>query len=164
MTDAISATSRVWRVPSAPVYAAGLLAFRAAPAPEFLLMRHPERWDLPKGHRDAGETPALCALREFEEETGIGREHIRVEPRFRFCTSYAVRYDTVVLRKTVFIYLGWLMPSAPADLHLTEHSGYQWCAWSPPHRFDNPTIDPLLAEVARFFAAHPPQRTSNVPE
>lgn len=30
------------------------------------------RWDLPKGHREEGETMAECAVREVAEETGVG--------------------------------------------------------------------------------------------
>ena len=33
------------------------------------------RWDLPKGHLEAGETLAQCALREVAEETGIEARH-----------------------------------------------------------------------------------------
>ena len=32
--------------------------------------------DLPKGHIEQGETPKVAALREVEEETGIGKLHI----------------------------------------------------------------------------------------
>ena len=32
--------------------------------------------DLPKGHIEKGETPEIAALREVEEETGIGKLHI----------------------------------------------------------------------------------------
>ncbi len=32
--------------------------------------------DLPKGHIEKGETPEVAALREVEEETGIGKLHI----------------------------------------------------------------------------------------
>lgn len=38
---------------------------------EMLLIRLRERWDLPKGHIDAGEDSLTAALREVEEETGI---------------------------------------------------------------------------------------------
>ena len=34
----------------------GFLIMRGEPPREFLLMRHADRWDLPKGHVDPGET------------------------------------------------------------------------------------------------------------
>jgi 8-oxo-dGTP pyrophosphatase MutT (NUDIX family) len=41
--------------------------------PYILLIRNCHRqWGLPKGHLEAGETPAHAALREVEEETGLG--------------------------------------------------------------------------------------------
>ncbi len=40
-------------------------------AGEVLLIRRNGRWDLPKGHREAGELLEACALRETEEETGV---------------------------------------------------------------------------------------------
>lgn len=36
-----------------------------------LMIRRNGRWDLPKGHREAGESPDVCAARETEEETGV---------------------------------------------------------------------------------------------
>ncbi len=40
---------------------------------ERLLMIHRNgRWDLPKGHWEAGETIEECAVREVEEESGVG--------------------------------------------------------------------------------------------
>lgn len=35
-----------------------------------VMIRRNERWDLPKGHREVGESFAECAAREAEEETG----------------------------------------------------------------------------------------------
>jgi 8-oxo-dGTP pyrophosphatase MutT (NUDIX family) len=49
----------------------GFLILRGQPVDSFLLMKHPRRWDLPKGHLDEGETELQCALRELQEETGI---------------------------------------------------------------------------------------------
>ena len=46
---------------------------------KFLLIKHKDRWDLPKGHIEEGETLIECAIREFEEETGIKRTHIRIQ-------------------------------------------------------------------------------------
>ena len=53
------------------VKSCGFLLVRGEPIREFLLMRHADRWDLPKGHVDAGETEMECALRELAEETGV---------------------------------------------------------------------------------------------
>jgi len=46
---------------------------RAAGGVEFLLVRTSsgQRWTLPKGHRDRGETPAQAAAREAVEEAGV---------------------------------------------------------------------------------------------
>lgn len=38
---------------------------------EVVMIRRNERWDLPKGHREAGEDFSQCAAREAEEETGV---------------------------------------------------------------------------------------------
>jgi 8-oxo-dGTP pyrophosphatase MutT (NUDIX family) len=40
---------------------------------EVLFMFRRGKWDLPKGKLDPGETLEACAVREVEEETGIGR-------------------------------------------------------------------------------------------
>ncbi|WP_051417123.1 NUDIX hydrolase [Sediminibacterium salmoneum] len=39
---------------------------------ELLMIFRRGFWDLPKGKLDAGETMEACALREVEEETGVG--------------------------------------------------------------------------------------------
>ncbi|HEY2649514.1 MAG TPA: NUDIX domain-containing protein [Puia sp.] len=40
---------------------------------EILFMFRRGKWDLPKGKLDPGETLEECALREVEEETGVGQ-------------------------------------------------------------------------------------------
>ena len=73
------------------VKSCGLLIVRGEPVREFLLMRHADRWDLPKGHVDPGETEMQCALRELREETGIAATDIELIDGFRFTTQYPVR-------------------------------------------------------------------------
>jgi 8-oxo-dGTP pyrophosphatase MutT (NUDIX family) len=135
------------------VKSCGFLIFRGNPPREFLLMRHADRWDLPKGHVDDGETEMQCALRELHEETGITRNDIERIDGFHFTTQYQVRakksdrlYD-----KTLVVFLARLKRDVKIDP--TEHGGYQWFPWNPPHQIQARTIDPLLAAVEEFFHA-----------
>jgi bis(5'-nucleosidyl)-tetraphosphatase len=130
----------------------GFLIVRGDPVREFLLMRHPDRWDVAKGHVDAGETEMQCALRELNEETGIKADDVEVIEDFRFETKYPVRgkHDGKTYEKTLVIFLARLKRDVPIDV--TEHGGYQWFTWNPPHRIQERTIDPLLATLAEFLS------------
>ena len=46
-------------------------------AGRWLLIHRNGRWDLPKGHLEAGESIETCAAREVEEETGVRGEVVR---------------------------------------------------------------------------------------
>ena len=116
-----------------------------------LLMKHPKRWDLPKGHVDPGETNRVCALRELEEETGIAETQIVIDDDFKFKSKYNVSYKnkSVTKKKTLVIYLAELVE--PAEIVPTEHEGYEWLPWNPPHRIQEKTIDPLLEQLAEYW-------------
>ena len=133
------------------VKSCGFLIVRGEPIREFLLMRHADRWDLPKGHVDAGETEMQCALRELREETGIVATDIDVLDGFRFTTRYQVRgkRDGKLYEKTLVVFLARL--KRDVTIAVTEHPGHQWFPWSPPHKIQAWTIDPLLAELERFL-------------
>lgn len=133
------------------VKSCGVLVFRPQPELAFLLLRHPHRYDLPKGHVDHGESEKACALRELVEETGIPADKVRIEESFRFEHVYYPRYRRYGgehVRKTVVIFLGWLEMDQP--IRVTEHQGHEWIAWQPPHRFGTGTIDELLLAVGRW--------------
>lgn len=126
--------------------------FRREPELSFLLMRHPARFDLPKGHVDPGETEIQCALREMWEETGIPREDVRLDADFRYVTQYKTRekrFAGALARKTLVVFLGWLQRHI--DIRPTEHDHFEWKVWRPPHRVQPQTIDPLLAAVEQHF-------------
>ncbi|MFO0913310.1 MAG: NUDIX domain-containing protein [Pirellulales bacterium] len=132
--------------------ACGFLIVRGSPVESFLLMRHADRWDLPKGHMEPGETEMECALRELEEETGIQPDDIEIVPGFRFTIRYTVqslRTGHQPREKTVVIFLARLLTDI--DLQPTEHLGGEWFPWAPPHRIQQRTIDPLLAEAEAFL-------------
>lgn len=135
----------------------GVVVFRRQPELSFLLLRQTHRRDLPKGHVEEGESETECALRELVEETGLTSDVVRLEPGFRFETKYYPRYRKFggrVVEKTVVLFLGWLLEQR--EVKVSEHAGYEWVKWQPPHRLAHGTIDGVLAEVARHFAVADP--------
>jgi len=119
----------------------------------FLLMRHSNRWDLPKGHVDKGEKKKQCALRELEEETSITSDDIKIDGSFKFKERYIVSYKSdakAKKQKTLTIYLAELIK--PVDIRLTEHIGYEWIDWKPPHKIQENSIDPLLEQLANHWS------------
>ena len=134
------------------IKACGVLVVRGNPVESFLLMKHRDRWDLPKGHLDGDESEVDCALRELEEETGITAEDIELVPGCRFSTVYDVQSTRFgeKCRKTLVIFLGRL--KREVEIVTTEHLGFSWFPWQPPHQIQKQTIDPLLGAVERFLA------------
>ncbi len=116
-------------------------------------MEHARRWDLPKGHIDPGESELECALREFEEETGLSRHDIKLTKGFRFKSHYRVKNwkrRGVDVEKKLVIFLARLKQKVSGKVTPTEHVGYQWVDWDPPHDIQEKTINPLLEQVADF--------------
>lgn len=139
--------------------AAGFVLMVRSPRAQFLLMKHADRWDLPKGHAEGKEETLETALRETEEETGIVADTIQVDPDFRFVTEYRVvgkkrgTYD-----KRVTYYLGFLKDKP--QISTSEHPDYRWWDWPPPGPIQERTIDPLLAALAEHFSKFPDRLTS----
>lgn len=120
---------------------------------KFLLMRHKDRWDLPKGHCDGDETYLETAHREMEEETGIPATVCRFEAGFEFDIEYDVtykkKYPGRTFQKRIRYFLAWIPNEV--KIEVTEHEGFQWTRWEPPHQIQSQTIDPLLAAVESFL-------------
>lgn len=134
--------------------AAGLLLFSTGDPIQFLLMRHADRWDLPKGHAEPGENILTTALRETEEETGIAAESIQVDPEFQFQLEYTVRHPSRgSYPKRVTYFLGYL--PASCTVRLTEHIDYRWWDWPHDGSLQAQTIDPLLAAAKEHFRSFP---------
>ncbi|QDV66786.1 Diadenosine hexaphosphate hydrolase [Rosistilla carotiformis] len=136
------------------IQAAGYLVFRDHPRRQFLLMRHADRWDLPKGHVDDGESILQTARRELWEETGIGANDFVHDKDFLFQIQYRVkgRKSGKPRDKRVSIFLAQL--TSDVEIVPTEHPGFEWFDWAPPHQIQPQTIDPLLAYAEAFFDQH----------
>ena len=132
------------------VKSCGFAIYRERPQRSILLMKHPKRWDLPKGHVDEGETNLQCALRELQEETGIEEKHLKIIDGFKFKDRYIVQNKSGKKRKTLIIYLAELITEV--EIVPTEHEGYQWLEWNPPHTIQKKTIDPLFAELVDWWS------------
>lgn len=136
------------------VKAAGMLLIALENPPKFLLMRHRNRWDLPKGHAEKGEDILQTALRETEEETGIPSKVITVDPDFRFVIEYPATYPKRgECLKQVTYFVGYLQTVRPVVI--TEHEGSQWWSWPQTESVQAKTIDPLLKAANEHFAKFP---------
>ncbi len=134
------------------VRAAGVLLMTRQPPRRFLLMRHPRRWDLPKGHVDEGEDFQTAARRELTEETGIDPAVCQFDPAFAYEIAYPVTYKRHpgrTFEKILRYYLAWI--DHPVAVEPSEHDDYRWFDWDPPHQIQTQTIDGLLAAVEQHL-------------
>jgi len=144
----------------ASVKSCGVMVFKESPKPMFLLMRHKNRWDFPNGHLEPGETEIECALRELVEETDIQADQIELDPQFRFSMAYTVylkRFNFEPREKTLVMFLGRL--NSEVSIKPSEHVGYEWSEWDPPHVIQTRTIDPVLHAIEMFWKSHPDRRS-----
>ena len=104
---------------------AGGVVYRRGPdGPEFLLVRarkDPSHWIFPKGHIEKGETAAVAAVREVEEEAGAtGRVIKELQPSLRFRSGSEfvnVRYyliEAIDISKPAERETRWLLPADAA--------------------------------------------------
>ncbi len=138
------------------LFSSGFLLFRKQNLLQFLLMKHADRWDLPKGHLDPGETKEQAALRELSEETGLSTSDVWIDREFKYESQYWVSYKRssgLKQLKQLTIFLGLL--TQDREIVPTEHLGCAWFDWSPPHQIQTETIDPLLMQIRQYFEQRP---------
>jgi len=134
------------------VRSAGVILFRDAPQRQFLVLKHGQRCDLPKGHLRKHEDDLQAAIRELREETGLTAEQVRLDDEFRFSITYFPRYRRLGgkrVHKTVTIFVGQLVEDQP--VRVREHDGHEWIAWDPPHQLGNDTVDQVLVRVQQHL-------------
>lgn len=86
-------------------------------------------WEFPKGGIDAGESVYDAALRELEEETGLGPDDIRVVPGFREREKYRFtvgREDSRMLVRKEVTYLLAEATHRSVRLSPKEASEFAW--------------------------------------
>lgn len=91
--------------PTVPELASGAVIVLAGERPLRLLLLHlanEDRWCLPKGHVEAGESLREAARREVAEETGLSSFDLGEELAQNSYRFYAPRQGTNVLKTNVF--------------------------------------------------------------
>jgi bis(5'-nucleosidyl)-tetraphosphatase len=89
-------------------------------------MKHPNRYDLPKGHREVGENDHETALRELREETGIVADDLNIIKDFTFEETYYPKYKRFggeKVEKKLVIFMASLKDEK--EIKLSEHKGFE---------------------------------------
>ncbi len=129
----------------------GFIIF-SADSKKFLLLKHPDRFDLPKGHIEKNETELQCALRELNEETGLTSDDISIDPNFRFEVSYLTQYKRLnneTVNKTLVVFLANLLHET--EVSLTEHKEFTWFDWDKALSFKEESISAVIAKLGEYF-------------
>lgn len=117
----------------------------------WLMIHRNGRWDLPKGHLEAGESLEQCAAREVEEETGVACEAVRplCETLHAYWFPKTARWE---LKQTHWFEL---RATGPSVLEPQTEEGIERVVWCTPaeaaeHLRDAfPTIRCVAGAMAR---------------
>lgn len=121
-SDNFDSEFRLWASAFKCVSAAGGIVADACG--EVLMIRRNNRWDLPKGHIEAGESAEECAVREIAEETGVQGAKIAA---FLCNTMHAYDVYGVWELKTTHWYL--LTTDSECGLQPQESEGIEYAEW-----------------------------------
>lgn len=119
---------------------------------EFLFIYRAKHWDLPKGHREAGEDLDFTAVREVEEETGIKNIELK--------EYLGKTYHTYILNgKREIKETHWYSMSAKKTDKLVpqKEEGIQKAEWLAKEKIESqakkiyPSIQDLLSRVGFRF-------------
>jgi 8-oxo-dGTP pyrophosphatase MutT (NUDIX family) len=84
------------------------------------------RWQLPKGHVEAGETPEQAAVREVREETGVTGRVVAPLPEVEY---WYVEKRKLRVHKRVDYFLLEYESGDAADFDASEVSSAAWFSW-----------------------------------
>jgi 8-oxo-dGTP pyrophosphatase MutT (NUDIX family) len=117
-----------------------------------LLIYRRGKWDLPKGKLDEGETPAVAAVREVQEETGV--EDLELEEPLTVTYHTYMEKGRLILKES-----HWFLMKSPEQPYLIpqQEEDIEQCIWVKwddlQHYFQNthPSIlDVLKAGLKRL--------------
>lgn len=109
-------------------------------------------WGFPKGRRNIYETDLDCALREFEEETGVSKESIKILSNVNPIEENFVGNNHIQYRHIYFI--GFISNTVEvsmkhSDSHMSREIGaIKWLSYETAHERIRPTT-PQKREVLR---------------
>ena len=108
-------------------FSCGVIPYRVVDGVrEFLLVQHKAgHWAFPKGHPEKAEEHAETALRELEEETGLGRVELETSHPFNEQYVFTKRSGKRV-RKAVVYFVGKVGAGQSVRLQASEVSDYAW--------------------------------------
>lgn len=106
---------------------AGFVVFRRTEEGiKFLMLyRRGNYWNFPKGHFEEGEQSMDVALRETQEETGLGKNELRIVPGFKAYEKFYFVKGEEKIHDTVILYLAETK-EAKVTISPREHSGFAW--------------------------------------
>lgn len=136
------------RLPQVETSAGGVIYRWRGDVPHVLLIRDGyQHWGLPKGHLEAGETPDAAALREAQEETGLG--DLVLGPRLLTIDWFFRAKGTLIHKFCHF----FLIESRTGETVPEESEGITACVWLPvPRALEQISYD-NAREVVRRAAA-----------
>lgn len=85
-----------------------------------------QRWQLPKGHIEPGESPEEAGVREVREETGVTGEVVAALPGVEY---WYIEDRRLRVHKIVDYFLLDYVAGDAADYDPAEVSGAQWFPW-----------------------------------
>lgn len=110
---------------------AGLVIYRKTlEGLKFLILYHGHNyWNFPKGKLETSEKSFQAALREVEEETGLGRNDLRFDEYFKTKEGFTFwsRFEKAKVFKIVTLYLA---ESKKKEIKISrEHEGFGWFSY-----------------------------------